>query len=161
MAPSLAGNTGEKPLTLTGRWKKDSSRSDKMDKGMDLIQLGWALRKGMVMVTALLIEDTPDHFATLVEALGFFKVREQYPWTGEMTHQKRRDMREGQTTGNVTRGKDGSATVEISWDNPHAGSSKDTFTLSADGQELVQTSLITIISPPDSCETKTVYKRAS
>lgn len=106
---------------------------------MDLIQLGWALRKGMGIVTALLvreilrpynyevhrylpsrsigsvrpqIEDTPDHFATLIEALGFFKVREQYPWTGELTQQKRRDMREGKTEGKVTRGSDGSATVE-------------------------------------------------
>ncbi|KAK9820722.1 hypothetical protein WJX74_003207 [Apatococcus lobatus] len=136
MAPGAAGNTGKVMLlclrrrpfsfkgryekaplcvgdkTLTGRWKKDASRSDKMDKGMDLIQLGWALRKGMAIVTALLIEDTPDHFATLIEALGVFKVREQYPWTGELTQQKRRDMRDGKTEGKVTRGSDGSAIVE-------------------------------------------------
>ncbi len=58
------------------------------------------------------IEDTPDHFATLVEALGFFKVREQYSWNGELTKQKRRDMRDGQMEGKVTRGQDGSATIE-------------------------------------------------
>ena len=58
------------------------------------------------------IEDTPDHFAMLVEALGFFKVREQYPWNGQLTKHKRRDMREGQIEGKVMRGTDGSATVE-------------------------------------------------
>ncbi len=43
------------PKTLTGRWKKDGTRSDKLDKGMDMIQLSWALKKGMIMVTALLV----------------------------------------------------------------------------------------------------------
>ncbi len=42
----------------------------------------------------------------------------------------------------------------MTWGEPCTGSSSDTFKLSADGMELVQTSILKVNNPPDSCETK-------
>lgn len=57
------------------------------------------------------IEDTPDHFKTVIKAGGIMDVVEQYPWTGQELKHSRRDKRSGHHTGNVIKTEKGPAIV--------------------------------------------------
>lgn len=53
------------------------------------------------------IEDTDDHFKTVIKAGGIMDVVECYPWTGEVLTHGRRDKRKGVHTGRVLRTPEG------------------------------------------------------
>lgn len=55
------------------------------------------------------IEDTPDHFRTVIKAGGIMDVVEQYPWTGQEQQHSRRDKRSGHHSGKVVKTDNGPA----------------------------------------------------
>ena len=57
----------------------------------------------------LQIEDTPEHFRTVIKAGGIMDVVEQYPWSGKEQQHSRRDKRSGHHLGKVVRSEQGPA----------------------------------------------------
>eukprot|EP00884_Botryococcus_braunii_P012179 jgi/Botrbrau1/20962/Bobra.0135s0080.1 len=143
---------------LTGAWRKDLANSDPMDEACDLVELPWLFRKALLVLTKLELEDTPEHFKTVLKAGGIMDVVECYPWDGTPVKHKRRDKKKGHHLGKVVR-TDKGPVIEVTWENPFGGICSDLFELSEDGHTLTQVSNMTIRDSGRSTLYKTVYRR--
>ena len=130
--------------------------------------LPFLLRKALLLLNVLEVEDTPQHFGTRLKAGGLMDVVERYPWTGEAVLHPRRDKRRGEGvvgrrcasspllrpptlfppppppagagmhSAHVERAEDGSPRIVCTWTDPLGGVCTDTFVLSSDGTTLTQ-----------------------
>ncbi|KAL3146264.1 hypothetical protein ABBQ32_002965 [Trebouxia sp. C0010 RCD-2024] len=144
---------------LSGRWQKDKSQSDSMQKACDVVQLKWVLRRALAVLNTLEIEDTPDYLRTVIKAGGIMDVVEQYPWNGQERQHSRRDKRGGHHHGKVVRTERGPA-IRVRWADPFGGTCQDTFDMSEDGQQLTQITEM-VMNTGEICNYKTVYRRAT
>ena len=155
---------GNTDLSLTGIWKKDKSASDSMSEACELIALPWVLRQALAVLNTLHIEDTDDHFKTVMKAGGLMDVVERYPWTGETVPHPRRDKRRGKHHAKVYRLENGefsgAPVIEANWDEPLGGWCSDTFVLSEDGHTLEQITEMKMKESGKYCKYKTVFRRA-
>jgi hypothetical protein len=157
-----AGTFGPAP-TLNGIWKKDKSACDSMSEACELIQLPWVLRQALGVLNTLHIEDTKDHFKTVMKAGGLMDVVERYPWTGETVAHSRRDKRRGQHHAKVYRLETGefagAPVIEATWEAPLGGWCSDTFLLLDNGNTLEQITEMKMSESGKSCKYKTVFRR--
>lgn len=65
-------------LELTGTWRKDKAASDAMDEACDMVALPWIFRQALIVLNTLKLEDTPEHFKTVLKAGGVMDVKERY-----------------------------------------------------------------------------------
>ncbi|DBA95199.1 TPA: hypothetical protein ACH3X3_013101 [Trebouxia sp. C0006] len=145
-------------VQLSGRWHKDKSQSDSMQEACDVVELKWVLRRALAILNTLEIEDTPDHFRTVIKAGSIMDVVEQYPWTGQEQQHNRRDKRSGHHLGKVVKTDRGPA-IMVRWDDPFGGTCQDTFCISDDGQQLTQVTEM-VMNTGRLCNYRTVYRRA-
>lgn len=163
-AASTSGSAaflGPPPTGLTGRWRKDKAASDSMDAACDAVALPWVLRKAVGVVKILELEDSPAHFRTRLKAGGILDIVETYPWApgaAEVVH-GRRDKRRGGHTGRVERVEGGGAAIRVAWDDPHAGTCVDAFTVSPDGRTLTQATTMVMRGTGEVVAYKTVFRR--
>ncbi|KAL4855955.1 hypothetical protein ACK3TF_003712 [Chlorella vulgaris] len=144
--------------SLTGRWKKCSKASDPMDEACAMVELPWLLKKAVLVLNTLELEDSDSYFKTNLKAGGVMDVIEKYPWTGEAVEHPRRDKRRGTHTAFVERTERGPC-ITASWQDPFGGDCTDTFELSADGSTLTQYTDMTIRSSGRHAAYKTVFHR--
>jgi hypothetical protein len=148
----------EDASTLTGTWRKDREASDPMTEACDMVALPWILRQALNVLEVLHVEETQEHFKTVMKAGGVLDVAEKYRWDGEAVEHSRRDKRRGKHVGRVRRTEDGHPCIEVSWDDPYGGVCCDEFQLSSCGSKLVQVTNMTV--GEKSTLYKTVYRRA-
>jgi len=67
----------QRASSLTGRWHKDKEASDSMEEVCDMVALSWILRKALVLLNTLELEDTPEKFTTNLKAGGIMDVMEE------------------------------------------------------------------------------------
>lgn len=148
------------PPTFTGIWKKDKAASDSMQEACDLIALPWVFRQAMTFLNTLQVEETEEHFTTIMKAGGIMDVTETYPWTGEKIALPRRDKRRGKHVGRVLRLEEGAVCIEAKWEHPYGGWCTETFILSNNMSTLEQISEMKMDETGKECTYRTVYKRA-
>lgn len=146
------------PTGLTGVWRKDAEGSDSMDDACDMVALPWILRKALLVLNTLQLQETDDYFMTNLKAGGLMDVVEKYPWVGEEVAHPRRDKRRGQHLGRVVRTTEGPS-IEVRWDDPHGGECRDTFILSSNGHALEQRTEMRITQTGRSTRYVTRYQR--
>lgn len=114
---------------LSGKWVKDSERSDPMDMPARMAELNWLFRKALNLIMGIHISMDADTFDyVLFSKIPFINVIEKYRTDGTEHRFRRRDLRGGGATGTclVTRE---SVVLTQWWNDPIGGVETDTFTL--------------------------------
>lgn len=104
------------------------------------------------------VEVTDTHLKTVVKAGGILDIVEVYPWTGEKKKYPRRDKKRGKHLAWVGCTEKGPY-VEMTWGQPYAGWSRDSFELSNNGMQLTMSTQIRVDDTGEECEHKIVFKR--
>ncbi|KAG2454616.1 hypothetical protein HYH02_000457 [Chlamydomonas schloesseri] len=115
--------------SLNGTWFKDKRRSESMEAAMNMMHLNGIVRQAVKLVRGVRIDLTRENFTfTVFSYIGWFKVKEVYPMSGEVHQFKRRDLRRGKAQGCVEQHGD-HLHVQLKWDAPFGGVGTDHFRL--------------------------------
>ncbi|GIL77303.1 hypothetical protein Vretimale_3040 [Volvox reticuliferus] len=145
---------------LTGLWEKDSAASqvEAYELLLDVLELG-----GLQKVTARLIDgldlrhDEQRFEISFVTVVPFFRVTEKIRFDATTT-MMRRDLRSGRQSAQATR-IPGGVVVDMVWEAPLAGSLKEEYLASEDGNAMAVTSTIRI--GPRTASATQVYRRTN
>jgi hypothetical protein len=92
-----------------------ASQGDDTLQSFEMEHMRALMRHDACVSCVLQLEDTPEHFKTILKAGGIMDIVECYPWDGREVLHKRRDKRRGQHTGRVVRKEDGPAIEYEPW----------------------------------------------
>ncbi|PNW86962.1 hypothetical protein CHLRE_02g103150v5 [Chlamydomonas reinhardtii] len=126
---------------LSGTWFKDKRRSESMEAAMNMMHLNGIVRQAVKLVRGVRIDLTPEQFTfTVFSYIGWFKVKEVYPMSGEVRQFKRRDLRRGKAQGWVEKHGD-HLHVQLKWDAPFGGQGTDHFRLMGEDELQIESVL--------------------
>lgn len=152
-----AASTQPRTPNLSGVWVKDKAASDSMEPTLKLMQVNRLIRTAVKLVKGIELQQTGNSFEMIVlSGILWFKIKEQYPLTGEVRQFKRRDLRKGLHRGTAEKLPDGAVCITLEWDDPLGGVGTDVFYIPAPGVLYVDS---TILMQGQTIKYRTIYNK--
>ncbi|KAL3144821.1 hypothetical protein ABBQ38_001930 [Trebouxia sp. C0009 RCD-2024] len=144
---------------MTGVWIKDKAASDSMEPTLDMMKINRLIRSAVRLVKGTQLKQSENSFEiTVLSGILWFKIREEYPLTGEVRRFKRRDLRKGLHKGVAEHLPDGAVCVTLEWDEPLGGIGTDVFYVPAPKLLYVDS---TIVMHGQTVKYRTIYHKQS
>jgi len=84
------------PPQMAGKWTKCKQESESLDDACNALHLNFIMKRAVSFVNTMEVEVTDLEFRmSLMSAIPWFKIHENYPWDGSERQHRRRDFRAG------------------------------------------------------------------